>query len=250
MNTSPEYIFSLKHEQLQYLPCHRTNVLQEVEQELYSVLEQVPDNVYGLIVLLKNQQMQGRGEKARQLAHKIWSIGGDITPYQECTYIGLLLSLGMLEMALTLLQPRFANLQDNIDLFAPVMIRFALLTGNLPLLSQILDMRNDGSLQLFSEFIEVYQELEYGEHFTNIQRLIAETIREHRLGFDYKLYYDRGFTDLSVTYYTDIPIASCKSATQEINQKIDGYCTSAGVKRLYNYEVKVCNIAERPSELG
>ena len=248
MNSNPEYIFSCKYEQLQHLPCHRLDMLQEIEQELYSVLAQNPDNIAGLIVLLKNQQMQGRGEKSRTLAHKIWSIGGDISLYQEYCYIDLLLSLGMLDMALTLLQPRFSNLTDNIDMFAPVMIRFALQTGNIPLLSQVVSASNGGYKQLFDEFINAYQELEYAEHFKNVQRLIADILREHRLGFSYKLYYDRGFTDLSVIYYTDIPIESCDNMTQDINRKIDAYHTSSGIKRLYNYEVKIKNIAECPAD--
>ncbi len=250
MEQNPEYIFACKYEQLQYASYQHLDVLQEIEQELYSVLAQAPDNVAGLIALLKNQQMQGRGEKARQLAHKIWSIGGDISPYQEYCYINLLLSLGMLDMALTLLQPRLSNLSDNVEVFASVMIRFALLTGNLPLLAQITATANDGSEQLFAEFINAYQELEYAEHFRNIQRLIADTLRNHRLGFDYQLYFDRGFTDLSVTYYTDVPVGACASATKDLNQKIDDYHTSANIKRIYNYEVKIKNISESPSDIS
>lgn len=250
MTSSPEYIFSNIHEQLQYLPCHRFDMLQKIEQEIYSVLEHNPDNVYGLIVLLKNQQMQGKNEKARMIAHKIWSIGGNITPYQEYCYIDLLLSLGMLDMALTMLQPRFSHLADNVDMFAPIMIRFSLLTGNIPLLSQILSVTNDGQQHIFAELISAYQELEYAEHFKNIQKLIAETLRDHRMGFDYKLYFDRGFTDLSVVYYTDIPIPSCADANHELDRKIEAYHTSAGVKRLYNYEVVLRNIAECPADLG
>ena len=92
--------------------------------------------------------------------------------------------------------------------------------------------------------------MEYAEHFKNMQKLIAETLRDHRLGFEYKLYFDRGFTDLSVVYYTDIPAPSCAMATQDLNRKIDAYHTSAGVKRLYNYEVILRNIAECPADLG
>lgn len=250
MSSNPDYIFSCKYEQLQYAPCHRMDILQRIEHEIYSVLEHNPDNVWGLITLLKSQQMQGKAEQARMLAHKIWSIGGEINPYQECCYVKILLSMGMLDMALTLLQPRFANLSENIDIFAPEMLRFALLTGNLSLLEQILIAKNDGSLQLFDNFINAYQEFEYGEHFSNIQRLIAETLRNHRLEFDYKLYFDRGFTDLSVIYYTDIPIQSCDAASKDINQKINAYHTSSGIQRLYNYEVIIRNIAECPAELN
>ncbi len=250
MSSNPEYIFSCQYEQLQYVPCHRMDILQRIEHEIYAVLEHNPDNIWGLIVLLKNQQMQGKTEQARMLAHKIWSIGGEINSYQECCYVKILLALGMLDMVLTLLQPRFADLSENIGVFAPVMLNFALLTGNLSLLEQILIAQNDGGLHLFENFISAYQELEYGEHFSNIQRLVAETLRNHRLGFDYKLYFDRGFTDLSVIYYTDIPIPSCAAATKDINQKIDAYHTSSGIKRLYNYEVIIRNIAECPAEIN
>ena len=70
-----EYVVSSLLERMHHVPYHRTDLLLDVEREIYASLEQVPDDVSGLIVLLKNQQMQGKNEKARALAHKIWNIG-------------------------------------------------------------------------------------------------------------------------------------------------------------------------------
>ena len=243
-----EYVFNSLLERMHHVPYHRTDLLLDVEREIYASLEQVPDDVSGLIVLLKNQQMQGKNEKARALAHKIWNIGGQISPYLEYVFVQTLLSLGMLDMALTLLQPRFGDLHGNIEMFAPAFIRFALLTGNIPLLEKVAAACPDGRGVQFSEFIEAYRELDYIEHFKNIQRLVAETLKDHRLGFEYKLYYDRGFTDLSAVYYTDVPPAQCASAASDLNRKIDACHTSSGIQRIYNYEVLIKNISEHPED--
>ena len=134
MLQNPNYTFSSLYERLQYTPYHRKDLLQSIEAEIYKTLEQFPENVCGLITLLKSQIMLGRSEKARSLAHKIWSIGGDISPYFEYNYIDMLSSLGHLDMSLTLLQARFSNIRENINMFAPIMINFAIITGNIPLL--------------------------------------------------------------------------------------------------------------------
>ena len=117
MSSEFEYEFLESLERLNHIPYHRSDLLLEVEQELYGKLQQVPEDISGLIVLLKNQQMQGNADKARALAHKIWKIGGKISPYMEHIYTELLLSLGMLDMGLTILQPRFSDLHNNQDLF-------------------------------------------------------------------------------------------------------------------------------------
>ena len=243
-----EYEFLEALERLRHIPYHRTDLLLGVEQELYTKLEQTPEDITGLIVFLKTQQMQGNAEKSRALAHKIWKIGGKISPYMETVYTELLLSLGLLDMGLTILQPRFAEVSKNIALFGGIFIRFALLTGNIALLDKILSGDYGKSNMMLREFADTYQRLDYGEHFKNTQRLVAETLQNHRLGFEYTLYHDRGFTDVSATYYTDIPLSQCQSATKSLNQKIEGYHTSAGIKRLYNYEVKLKNISEHPED--
>lgn len=248
MPSEYEYEFLETLERLRHIPYHRTDLLLEVEQELYAKLQQVPEDITGLIVLLKTQQMQGKAEKSRALAHKIWKIGGKISPYMEYTYAELLLSLGLLDMGLTILQPRFGDLPKNMAQFGQTFMRFALLTGNIALLEKILAGEQAESNMMLSEFVATYRRLDYGEHFKNIQKLVADSLQNHRLGFEYNLYHDRGFTDVSAVYYTDIALSQCDSATRSLNQKIEGYHTSIGAKRLYNYEVKLKNISEHPED--
>ena len=47
-----EYVFSSLLERMHHVPYHRTDLLLDVEREIYASLEQVPDDVSGLIVLL------------------------------------------------------------------------------------------------------------------------------------------------------------------------------------------------------
>ena len=248
MTSGIDYEFLNQLERLYHIPYHRTDLLLEVEQDVYTLLQQNPDDINGLIVLLKSQQMQGHAEKARALTHKVWKIGGGISSYMEYVYAELLMSLGMLDMVLTILQPRFNDLPSNMAQFHSTFTRFALLTGNIPLLEKVLAAKPEFNNPFLQEFAATYRRLEYCDHFKNIQRLVAETIKNHRLGFEYILYHDRGFTDLSAIYYTDIPFSQCASAGKSLNQKIDGYLASSGVKRLYNYEIKLQNISEHPED--
>lgn len=71
-----EYVFSSLLERMHHVPYHRTDLLLDVEREIYASLEQVPDDVSGLIVLLKNQQMQGKNEKP-VLWHTKYGISAD-----------------------------------------------------------------------------------------------------------------------------------------------------------------------------
>lgn len=58
-----EYVFSSLLERMHHVPYHRTDLLLDVEREIYASLEQVPDDVSGLIVLLKTSKCRAKNEK-------------------------------------------------------------------------------------------------------------------------------------------------------------------------------------------
>lgn len=51
-------------------------------------------------------------------------------------YLDDLINLGMLEMSMLLIKPHFENLEEDIEVFPLEMIKFALITGSIPLLKK------------------------------------------------------------------------------------------------------------------
>lgn len=241
-----EYNFSGILDNLNRIAFHRLPLLQKYEQNIYAELNQIPENVCGLIVLLQNQRMQGNLLKARALAHKIWNIGGSISRLFELSYIDSLLSLGMLDMALVLLKPRLENISANTPAFTQLFLKFAIMTGNINLLEKI-TVNNEGLSAVFGNFIAAYRALNYVTHFNNIQKIVIESIGDRLLSYEFNLYFDRGFTDLETILYVNDPAYDAPKLAVAIGHKIDAYCLSAKIKRLHNYQLKTKNIAEHPA---
>lgn len=247
---APEYNFIGLFEELMHLRYHQTPQIIEVEKLLYQELENNPDNLVGLVVMLQCQIMLGNASKAKSLAHKIWSIGGEISPLIESTYLNCLLNLGMLDMAMVLLKPHIANLAEDAEAFAAVIAKFAVMTGNLSLLEKLI-ASPVGALYIgFSDFIEAYKTLNYAEHFKNVQKILFDNLKDSLCSYEYQLYFDRGFTDLEAVIYTTCPAMECADKAKELNQKIDGYFLSQQAKRLHNYSFKLYNILEHPALLS
>lgn len=242
-----EYNFMGLLDQLNRLPYHRNSALREIEQNLYAELSQSPDNVTGLIVLLQNQIMQGNLSKSKALAHKIWSIGGDISPMFEAVYANALIDLGLLDLALVLVKPRLENLPANMSAFSALFYKFALVTGNLNLLEKLLANSQEDRQLEFSDFVLVYRQANYAVHFNAISKLVLETVRSNLLSIEYNLYFDRGFTDLEMELYLSEHFDETAAIEAEIDRKINAYCLSSQIKRINNYAVRVKNIAEHPA---
>lgn len=249
-NQSPEYNFIGIYGELLRLSYHQLREIVNMERNLYSELEKAQDNVVGLIVMLQCQIMQGNITKAKGLAHKIWSIGGDIPPVIEYAYIENLLNLGMLDMAMVLLKPRIADMNNNLDVFAPLVARFAVMTGNLNILEKLAFCSPDYSYKIFADFAAVYKELDYADHFKNLQKLIFGQIKEHLASYEYKIYFDRGFMDLQAVIYLIDDAYEIPKIKADIDRKVEGYFTSLGKKQLHNYSFVLRNIAEHPAYYG
>ena len=243
--TTVSYNFIGILDRLQHMDWHRKADLMSIEDNLYAELNAAPDNLIGLIVMLRCRIMQGNVIKAKALVHKIWSIGGEIPPVIEYTYLNSLLDLGMLDMAMTLLRVRLAEVA-SVGLFAPAAAKFAVMTGNFNIIEHLAANPETSYFGGLSDFIGVYKQLQYTEHFKNMQRIIFETAKNKMASFEYNTYFDRGITDLEAVVYIAGNIAECQELWQEIEKKINGYFVSGNVKRLNNYCLRVRNISEHP----
>ncbi len=235
-------------DRLRHLNYWEKTDLMSIENQLYAELNQSPDNIIGLTALLCSQMMQGNVAKSKALAHKIWSIGGEIPQIVEYTYLDSLLDLGLLDMAMVLLKPRLLDV-STLGIFASVAVKFAIMTGNLALIEKLSASPETSYIGSLSEFIGVYKQLKYGEHFKNVQKIILESCKSKMSGFEYHIYFDRGITDLEAVVYISGNEADCRNMLAETEKKINGYFLSAGVRRLNNYCLRIRGIAEHPAKI-
>lgn len=230
------------------IPFKQTSDFVALEQELYSVVNQNSPHICGLIAMMFLDIAQGKRESAKELAYRIWEIGGELPSFFEITYIENLLNLGLVEMASVLVKPRFEALRENIEDFYSVLSMFAVQTGSLSLLNR-LSAFNEYAKEdaLLYEFSQVFQEAGCVSQFKDIQKLVLENIKEDICAYEYNLYDDRGFADLEIVLYIAQDDISCLRIQNSIDRKIEAYWLSSGKERLYNLSVVVSNIKDHDS---
>lgn len=217
----------------------------DLEQSIYSSLQQTPNNLDGLITLTQAQIMLGNRPKAKAIAHKIWEIGGSLSPLSELLYTNHLLNLGLLDMTMVLLKPKFNDIRSSLSSFFMPMQKFALMTGNLQLIDKIYAFPEvPDSNKKLPEFAELLKNMGCAEHFKNIQKIILDLSKENLTTYEYNFYDDRGFSELEVILYLNCEVYNCSQLETEINKKLEAYYLSSGLKPLNIFRVKPLNIAE------
>ena len=212
------------------------------EQKIYNALQQNPAQIEGLITLMLAQTMLGNRDKAKALANKIWEIGGELPRFFELIYVANLLNLGLLDMAAVLLKPRFEKLLENADYFYPVLIKFALMTGNIALLRRMEAFPDSDDDKILFALADVYEEVKFTYQFKNIQKQIIENAGNFLCSYEYNLYDDRDFPEIEIELYTNLDNSSCERLEKVLLTKIDAYWRSTGHEPLNNLTISVMNI--------
>lgn len=217
------------------LKYNNTNAIMQTLSEAEHLSLQYPDNAEILVMQVHLQIMNSQEQKARAIAHHTWEIGGDLRTVFEKMYVSDLINLGMSEMAEILLRPHLENLQQGSRIFPLEMIRFALMTGNIDLLSRVAGTSpNNPLFSAILQFVRTYQSLKYTTCFANIQKLVIENCGNQICGYDFNCYTDRGFTDIEIVLYFSNYDFDLKQHQDAINNSINRYCSSIGTKRVYN----------------
>ncbi len=230
-------------ENLKRLQYDESVEIDTLGNELHRLLERDPDNLYGLLCLQLVSIMQGNPPRARDIANKIWSIGGSISPAAEAVYIDNLLDLGLTEMAGVLLKERLADMESAPAVFEAVMLKYAIETGNIPLLTQICTV--SGKHQVLKAFADINRNLNNSGHLKNMQRLVLDQTKNRICGFDYQLYTDRGFPEIEVFLYTPDSENINLQLQKSIDDKIAAYYLSVGKPQINNYLATVRNLRKR-----
>ncbi|MBQ8677151.1 MAG: hypothetical protein IJ529_01625 [Alphaproteobacteria bacterium] len=212
-------------------------------EKLFSVYQ---NNTELLILQTHLQIMNSQEQRARALANRVWELGGNIRLMFEKMYLDDLINLGLTEMAAILLKPRFENPAEGGRIFPLEMVRFSLMTGNLTLLKRVANTRPNNTLfKALLQFADTYQRNLYERHFPQIQKIVLDNVGDKLCGYDFNFYTDRGFTDIEIMLYFSNYDFNIKKYQMLINNKIDGYCLTSGVKRINNLSFVCRNIKDR-----
>lgn len=235
------------YKQVKGLNCNNTTEILKTGAMVDKMLMQYRDNVELLILQAHLEILNSREQRARAIASRVWELGGNISLLFEKMYLDDLINLGMLEMAMMLIKPHFENLNQDIDVFPLEMIKFALITGSVPLLKKLAVLNPAEPLfAALNQFADAYRINNYEEHFKNIQRIVIDTFGREICAYDYNIYTNRGFTDLEIVLYFSNYNLELKKYQTLLNTKIDGYCLTSGVKRIHNLSFVCRNIKDHP----
>lgn len=244
---NPEQQIDAMFQKVKGLSYNNINEIMRTTAEVERLFSRYRNNTELLILQTRLQILNSQEQKARAIANQVWQIGGNIRIEYEKMYLSDLINLGMIDMATILIKPRFQNIAENIKIFPLEMIRYALITGNTSLLKKISSAAaNKPLFQALTQFANTYQHAHYDSHFANIQKIVLENIGNVICGYDFNFYTDRGFTDIDIILYFSNYDFNLNQYKMLINNKIDGYCLTAGIKRIHNLNFVFRKIKDHP----
>lgn len=225
------------------------DAISEVEADIYPFLQKNPNDICALIVLMFVEIMHGNRYKAQSLAYKIWEVGGELPPFFEMIYIENLLSLGLVDMAMVLLKPRFEQLSANINDFYSVLLKFSVMTGNTALLRRIegFEAVSGDDAELF-DFADTYVRANKSDVFKNVQKIILDTMGENICAYEYMLT-DAEPSQLEIRLYLNAEEARRLVLQQQVNQKIKAFLLSVNAADYDFVKVSVRHIKDHEAWL-
>ena len=235
------------YRQVKNLHCNNTTEIMKTGATVDKMLMLYRENVELLILQVHLEILNSREQRARAVAARVWELGGNISAVFEKMYLDDLINLGLLEMAMLLIKPHFENINEDIRVFPLEMVKFALITGSIPLLRKIIAAAKDAPLfDALNQFSDAYRLNNYEEHFKNIQKIVMETFGKEICAYDYNIYTDRGFTDLEIVLYFSNYNLELKKYQALLETRLEGYFLTANVKRIYNLSFVCRNIKDHP----
>ncbi len=215
------------------------------EQKLKALYQQAPEAIEPLIGLVLANIMLGNRSTALGLSDKIWQMGGELSSFFELIYADCLINLGDAERAGILLADRFGYLQDNLEHFYPVLVRYALLTGKLAVLKEIGDYPNmyEQEPVLFNFANDHAFDLSLKDYRAVLQ-ILKDNLSDCLCAFEYRMYPYQG---LELLWYTSLDVPQNEARLRVIQQKMDGYFASMHQPPLKDLMIKLPNIKLHPA---
>ena len=217
-----------------------------LEQQLYNLLQQLPEDANLLALLLHEQIMNNRGQRARSIAYKIWESGGILAPEIERMYVDDLINLGLEDMAGAALAPYIADLENSIEKYSGILVKYAMFTGNTSLLERVLSYLPDTEYnQGLHNWIEMNNEEKVMGHIQPIMKRLEENVLEAMMGFRYKVFMTRGFPDIEFLFYVDETITNYTELRETMHLQISAYCAAHKIQDMKNLNVVILPVERR-----
>ena len=233
-------------EYIQTLEYSNTEGIFYLEQQLYNLLQKMPNDINVLTLLMHEQMMNDRGQRSRSIAYKIWESGGSLEPEIEKIYIDDLIGLGLTDMAGAALAPYISDIENSIQIQKDILLKYAIFTGNMSLLRRILSyLPNNGDYEILQYWQDVNDELQATSHIQAIMTKISENVIESMLGFTYKLFMDRSFPEIEFLFYVDNTVKNYDEIRKKMHLQISSYCAAHKINDLINMSVVILPIQRR-----
>lgn len=217
-----------------------------LEQQLYNLLQKLPDDINLLALLMREQIMNNRGQRARSIAYKIWESGGTLDPEIEQIYIDDLINLGLEDMAGGALTPYISDIENNVEKYHDLFLKYAVFSGNMSLLERVLNFLPDsGDYQILRYWLMLNNEEKVMGHIQPIMKRLNDNVLDGMLGFEYNLFMDRGFPDVEFVYYVDETITNYNELRDKMNLQISSYCAAHKIIDLLNLSCIVLPIEQK-----
>lgn len=221
-------------------PFAQTAKILQAEQKLQLLHEQQKTAIEPAIGLMFVNIMRGNRAKALELGENIWSIGGNLSPFFELLYSDCLLNLGELAKAEILLNARFENLGSNLQNFYMVLVKYALLSGKLNLLSQIGEYPNlPGQENELFKFARNHAANFSLKDYRYVLKTILETVNDKLCAWEYILYADEG---IELVFYTADDDQQAEALEEDILNQAENYFASLPQNNLQDLFIRVESI--------
>ena len=218
------------------------------EQKLKAIYQQCPNGIDALIGLMLVNIMLGNAANARALGEKIWGIGGNLSSFFELIYCDNLLNIGESDKAGILLQDRLNHIRDNLRHFYMVMVKYALLSGNLMLLKRIGDYPEvyEQERPLF-EFAADHALDMSVKDYRAVIKIILDNLKDSLCAWEYALHDGEG---IELLLYTSLDVPQNTAMQEQLLERIKGYFLSMQQPPLPDMFFRLMNIKLHPAWAG
>ncbi|MBR1605224.1 MAG: hypothetical protein IJ660_03865 [Alphaproteobacteria bacterium] len=222
-----------------------------VEQQLYTQLQSNQADTDLLVLMMHQQIMKGRGQRARSIAYRIWETGGQLRLSSEQIFIKDLMNLGLSDMAGAALASYIADLENNMANYGNLLLKYAIYSGNMTLLERVLIYFPENKDKIvLQDWIQLNEDYGVTKHIPAILNRIIEKVQDSMLGFSYNLFHDRDFPDIEFIFYVDDSIKNYKETGNLLNMQISTYCAAHKIEDLINLSSVVYPISRHRSDVA
>lgn len=215
------------------------------EQKLKILQQQDSLAIEPLIGLMFVNIMLGKRQIAVELGERIWNIGGDISAFFELILADCLLNLGQIDRAGILLQSRFEAIRENLKHFYMVMVKYALISGNLALVKKIGDYPEayEQETELFEFAANHAFDISVNDYRAVI-KIMLDNLKDQLCAWEYTTHED---DELELIFYSSADTAQNEKTQEQILAKINGYFASMQRPFLEDLYLKILNIKLHPA---